>query len=94
MKPTEIETSGVKVVRIVRDTGDGGWSIALLRNPVNQEYHGIRWNGAEGENGYPTSRGKPVWFSLPDEVAVVLVAHYRANEIAAREADEAAPDDR
>ena len=51
---------------------------ALLRNPANQEYYGIRWNGDEGENGYPTSRGKPVWFSLPEEVSNVLNAHFKS----------------
>ena len=78
MNPNEIETNGVRVIRIVCDRGPGEWSMALLRNPANQEYYGIRWNGAEGENGYPTSRGKPVWFSLPEEVSNVLNAHLKS----------------
>lgn len=76
MNPLDIETSGIKVIRLVCDRGPGEWSIALLRNPANQEYFGLRWNGEDGENGYPTSRGKPVWFSLPGEISEVLVPHF------------------
>jgi hypothetical protein len=76
VNPLSIATSGIKVVRLVCDRGPGEWSIALLRNSANQEYFGLRWNGEEDENGYPTSRGKPVWFSLPGEISEVLVPHF------------------
>lgn len=77
MDPMQFETSGVRVVKLICNRGEGEWSFALLRNSANQEYYGMRWNGEEGENGYPTSRGKPVWFSLPEEVSNALLAHLK-----------------
>ena len=31
---------------------------------------GIRWNGEEGEKGYPQAYGYPTWFLLPKAVAL------------------------
>lgn len=62
----------VKDVRVVYDTGVGGWSMAkLLWN--DQEALGIRWNGhADNALGNPQSRGIPTWFILPEEVAMLV----------------------
>jgi hypothetical protein len=73
MDPTEITTAGTKVVKLLRDTGPGGYSIAKVRDRHHQTFWGIRWNGDDDESGYPTARGYPVWFILPDEVERVLV---------------------
>jgi hypothetical protein len=30
----------------------------------------IRWNGENGKLGYPSTRGIPVWFDLPPDLAL------------------------
>lgn len=57
---------------VIYDSKEGGWSVARGKwddKPVLA----IRWNG-EGRNviGHPQSRGLPVWFIVPGEVAGVL----------------------
>jgi hypothetical protein len=59
-------------IMVLCNTGDGGYSI------VNANYGGevstlIRWNGTAGDDkGYPTDRGQPTWFRLPDEIAKLV----------------------
>ena len=86
MNPMEITTAGTKVVKLLRDTGPGGYSIAMVRDRTRQTFWGIRWNGDENESGYPTARGYPVWFILPDEVERVLVPPFEVMaEVAGRD---------
>lgn len=79
MNPRNVTARGITVHRIIRDTGPGGFCMAEI-SQGRERSHGIRWNGEEGANGYPTSRGYPVWFDLPREMAEVLLGHYQANE--------------
>src|SRR5687767_6435541 len=76
MEPTQITTAGTKVVKLLRDTGPGGYSLAKVRDRNHQTFWGIRWNGDEDASGYPTARGYPVWFILPDEVERVVVSAF------------------
>lgn len=70
----------VKDVRVVYDTGVGGWSMAkLLWN--DKEALGIRWNGnADNTLGNPQSRGIPTWFILPEDVANLVHRQIAADE--------------
>lgn len=34
---------------------------------------GIRWNGAEGELGFPNVVGKPIWHVVPDFLAIPIL---------------------
>lgn len=70
-EPQDVTTSGIEVVTVLRNTGNDGWSIARLRKN-HQTWLGIRWNGDGDRPGYPSARGYPVWFTLPEEVAKVL----------------------
>lgn len=70
----------VKDVRVIYDTGEGGWALAkLLWN--DSEALGIRWNGnADNTIGNPQSRGIPTWFILPDEIANLVHQRIAADE--------------
>ncbi len=75
--PKSITTGGVRTAEILRDTGADGFTVATVRQPTGHLYHGLRWNGEPGDHkGYPTARGYPAWFYLPEEIADVLATHY------------------
>ena len=85
VNPKSITTSGIRVKRVLHDDGAGGFSVARIAMPNGTTCLGIRWNGeggyeedgdARGSQGYPTSRGKPVFFTIPDELEDVIAAHY------------------
>lgn len=65
----------VKSVDVLYNSGECGWSVALLEYD-GEERVGIRWNGSgDAEQtgmGNPQSRGKPTWFVVPQELAGVL----------------------
>jgi hypothetical protein len=74
--PSEVTSpqANISRVRPIIDKGAGEWSAALItwnRSPAV----GLRWNGEEMEGrktphpGNPQSRGLPIWFIVPDEVA-------------------------
>ena len=74
-EPKDVTTSGIEVVEVLRDAGPNEWSIARLRKNYVTSL-GIRWNGDGERPGYPSARGYPVWFQIPDEVAEIIERHY------------------
>lgn len=86
MHPKDATTRSIKVIRVVRNSGPGGFSMAELSNGIERLW-GIRWNGEADSNGYPTSRGHPVWFLLPEEMVQPLLVHYQALKNAGLELD-------
>ncbi len=76
MDSSSIKTAGTKVMKVLRDTGPGGYCVALVRDRQHQTFWGIRWNGDDEHSGFPTARGYPVWFILPDEVQRILVSSF------------------
>lgn len=52
---------------------NGSWSVAEL-NWNGQPALGVRWNGSDNETGVgtPQSRGLPMWFIVPTELAAVI----------------------
>lgn len=81
--PNSATAGGVDVVRILTNTSEGGYSVAVLRKQ-GEEYLGFRWNGEGSGKGYPTARGYPVWCALPREIGILLSAHYKAIQVAAQ----------
>lgn len=64
----------VQNVKVIVDNGEGSWSLAELIWDGSPAF-GIRWNGGdEGGIGTPQSRGIPMWFILPQEVADAYLA--------------------
>jgi len=62
----------VKDVRVIFNTGEGGWSLAKLQWE-GKEVMGVRWNGhSENTLGNPQSRGIATWFVLPDEITGLI----------------------
>lgn len=56
------------LVKVLLDTGEGGYSIALGRWE-NDPALGIRWNGTKDNPiGNPQSRGLPTWFIVPADL--------------------------
>ena len=79
--PATITTSGIKVLKVLHNDGPDGYSVARIKDARGVTYLGMRWNGSDDENekGYPTSRGFPVFFSVPAELEPVLSGFYREN---------------
>lgn len=83
--PRSITTSGIRVTKVLHDDGADGFSVARIKLPNGASHLGMRWNGeSESEDGaergtlgYPTSRGKPVFFTIPDELEGLISAFYR-----------------
>ncbi|NJC33629.1 hypothetical protein GGR88_001103 [Sphingomonas jejuensis] len=82
VNPGEVTGSNVDVIEVLRDTGVNGFSVARLRD-FGRERVGLRWNGDSGNKGAPTMHGRPRWFLVPEEVAAILVDHYRGQDSAA-----------
>ncbi|HEY0412370.1 MAG TPA: hypothetical protein VGD66_04440 [Allosphingosinicella sp.] len=80
--PQIVTAGGVDVIRVVANSGEGGYSVAVLRKD-GEEYVGFRWNGERDGKGYPTARGYPVWCALPREIGILLSAHFKAVQVAA-----------
>lgn len=61
--------NSVKNVRILCNTGAGGFAVAELEWDGAPAL-GIRWNGEPQSEGVgtPQSRGNPTWFILPNEL--------------------------
>jgi hypothetical protein len=77
MKPHNIKTGGTRVLKVIRNTGPHGFSVAKLMDRNNQQFYGMRWNGeSDSDVGYPNARGYPVWFSIPDEIERIIIPHY------------------
>lgn len=50
------------------------WSL-VRGNFREDDVVALRWNsGGPSDNGFPVSRGQPVWFILPDELAEQVCA--------------------
>lgn len=55
------------MVSVILNTGEGGYSVALIRWD-GEPGLAMRWNGtADARIGNPQSRGLPTWFVIPDE---------------------------
>lgn len=52
---------------------NGSWSVAEM-NWQGQLALGVRWNGSDNESGVgtPQSRGLPMWFIVPQELAAAI----------------------
>lgn len=84
--PETITTSGIKVLRVLHNDGADGFSVARIKHPNGSSSLGIRWNGSSedegagrGSQGYPTSRGKPVFFTIPADLEPVISGMYGEN---------------
>ena len=54
--------------------GNETWSL-VRGNYLGDNAVALRWNsGGPSDNGFPVSRGQPVWFILPDELAEQVCA--------------------
>jgi hypothetical protein len=71
----------VRSVDVLYTSADRSWSVARLSYWNGEENIGIRWNGEEDHPGvgHPQSRGRPVWFVIPQEMADTIRA--RAEEL-------------
>ena len=71
-------------LRPITDTGEWGYSVALL-NWEREPSIGVRWNGGMEDGakkptpGSPQSRGLPTWYILPPpfELAVLYTFRWR-----------------
>lgn len=53
---------------------DGTYSVISDRfEGSNHSVLGMRWNGAEGELGYPNMAGNPVWHVVPQFLAIGIL---------------------
>ncbi len=70
INPSTITTGGITVLEVLRNTGANGYSVARIQPKIGGTYLGIRWNGEPdpSHRGYPTSRGYPVFFAIPEEM--------------------------
>lgn len=71
-----------KSVRTLFDDGDTS-VISGLYDGGSQRLLGIRWNGGEGELGFPNVAGMPIWHVLPDFLAIPILLGLSA-ELAGR----------
>lgn len=72
--PKAITTSGIEVTQVLANTGIGGYSVCRLRYANGATALGMRWNGGRDENdrGYPSARGYPVFFTIPDDLHTAI----------------------
>ena len=63
--------SRVGSVDVLYNDGPGSWSIARLTYDDQPDRRGIRCNGSDEEAGIgnPQSRGKPIWFVVPEALS-------------------------
>ncbi len=67
-----------KVVEVLYDGGEGGFSVAILDyvhagGTHRKEAVAIRWNGAANEPiGFPSIGQFPAWFLVPEELASTI----------------------
>jgi hypothetical protein len=63
----------VRLLEVLYDSGNAGWSVALLEWDGEQRI-GMRWNGSQEDSrpGNPQSRGRPTWFVVPPELSTVV----------------------
>src|ERR1051325_1200308 len=55
------------LVSVIVNTGEDGYSVALIRWD-GEPHLAMRWNGgAENPLGNPQSRGLPTWFVIPED---------------------------
>jgi hypothetical protein len=76
---SQIKSVTIKVTR--KTPRKNSYSIAEIERRDGRVGFGIRWNGNPNDpedKGYPTSRGYPVWFNLPDEMARDLLGSLTA----------------
>ena len=66
----------VSNLRVLFNTGEGGWSLAKLRWN-GDEALGMRWNGnADNPIGNPQSRGIATWFIVPEDLHAGLLKRF------------------
>jgi hypothetical protein len=66
MRPEQVRTRYFRPIQILYDGGEQGESFAygwsMPDTPERELCVARRWNGLDGENGYPSSRGYPQWY--------------------------------
>ena len=75
MKPENATSPKTKIIeKEIIYSSPNGFSIAAITWGESKcPRIGIRWNGDNGQKGYPTTRfGHPSWFILPKEVALAM----------------------
>ncbi len=70
--PQDVHHSKFPVEEILYDDGD--FSIAWGSYEEGQRILGMRWNGEEGDAGFPKLFGNPVWMVLPAALTVPIVS--------------------
>jgi hypothetical protein len=73
IKPETVLSPKGSVANLKVLHNNGSWSVAEL-NWNGQSALGVRWNGSDNESGVgtPQSRGLPMWFIVPQELASVI----------------------
>lgn len=77
MNPQDANPQNFIVDRIIYTSPDGAFSIARgqwVEDEMNR--FAMRWNGNIADSndlGFPSSRGKPMWFQLPYYIRELLV---------------------
>lgn len=61
MKPEEVQHSKFVVQKVFFNNGSFSMAWGTYQG---DPAIGQRWNGEEGSIGYPSSRGRPVWFRI------------------------------
>ncbi|EJB8536996.1 hypothetical protein [Acinetobacter baumannii] len=80
--PSDVRTpkKNVKGVHVLYDGAKDSFAIAVLKwadNATGQvtEKLALRWNGSdESPKGFPTAKGHPSWFIVPDKLVEILRA--------------------
>lgn len=79
VNPRDVAYRGWELTEVVHETE--AWSL-VRGNYRGDDAVALRWNGGgPSDNGFPVSRGQPVWFILPGELAEQVCAIARRLEL-------------
>lgn len=70
-KPEDVNPQNFQVDKILYNDGD--FSIAWGQWENNEMRLGMRWNGEAEDPGYPKLFNHPVWFVLPEALALPIL---------------------
>lgn len=77
MNPQNVNPNNFTVIHILFNNEDFSIAYGTWQDDLN--YLAMRWNGNEGDAGYPKVFGHPMWFLIDNELRIPILGSLIGN---------------